>query len=177
MRGMDTKAKIHALVEPYGMTGESYIASVVNTHGSIGLERGLTVLPQGTVDAKDFLKEKDKFELQMKNDRRVLEMAENSAIELEGHLESFESIPLYLRNGFHRGTMQNQLEQTQRQLKRIRQNMRDQHGNMYTFVKHASIIDGKDFEKKMKPLLITYFGELMQEKVDEARRIVEARGE
>ena len=137
----------------------------------------MTVLPQGTVDAEDFLKEKDKFELQMKNDRRVLEMAENSAIELEGHLESFESIPLYLRNGFHRGTMQNQLEQTQQQLKRIRQNMRDQHGNMYTFVKHASIIDGKDFEKKMKPLLITYFEELMQEKVDEARRIVEARGE
>ena len=27
----------------------------------------------------------------------------------------------------------------------------------------------------MKPLLITYFEELMQEKVDEARRIVEAR--
>ena len=176
LRGMDTRAKIHALVEQYGITGESYIASVVNKHGSIGLERGLTVLPQGTVDAEEFLNEKDKFELQMKNVRRELETVEKSAMELEGYSKNPESIPLYLRNDFHRHvTIQNQLQQMQQHLKRIRQNMASEHGNMYTFVKHASIIDGKDFEKKMKPLLIKYFEELMQEKVDEARRIVEAR--
>ena len=176
MRGMDTKAKIHALVEPYGMTGEMYIQAVVNVHGSSGLERGLSVLPQGTVDAKDFLKEKDKFELQMKNCRRELEKAEESAKELEGYLKNPETIPLYLRNDIHRrSSTQREVEQMQNQVQRIRQNMKAQHGNMYTFVKHASIIDGKDFEKKMKPLLITYFEELMQEKVDEARRIVEGR--
>ena len=175
---MDTKAKIHALVEPYGMTGEMYIQAVVNVHGSIGLERGLTVLPQGTVDAEDFLKEKDKFELQMKNDRRVLEMAEKSAMELEGYLKNPESIPLYLRNDLpHHKTMQNQLLHLQRQLMQIRQNMSAEHSNRYTFVKNANIIDGKEFEKKMKPLLIKYIEELVQEKVDEARRIVEARGE
>ena len=144
LRGMDTRAKIHALVEQYGITGESYIASVVNKHGSIGLERGLTVLPQGTVDAEDFLNEKDKFELQMKNVRRELETVEKSAMELEGYSKNPESIPLYLRNDFHRHvTIQNQLQQMQQHLKRIRQNMASEHGNMYTFVKHASIIDGK----------------------------------
>ena len=65
----------------------------------------------------------------------------------------------------------------QQQLMQIRQNMKAQHGDRYTFVKNANIIDGKEFEKKMKPLLIKYMEELVQEKADEARCIVEARGE
>ena len=57
------------------MTGEMYIQAVVNTHRSMGLERGLTVLPKGTVDAAEFLNKKEEFELQMKNCRRELDAA------------------------------------------------------------------------------------------------------
>ena len=108
----------------------------------------------------------------------LLEKAEESAKELDGYLKNPESVPLYLRNDFYRrSSTQHQLQQMQSQVQRIRQNMDALHSNMYIFVKDASIIDGKEFEKKMKPLLIKYMEELVQEKVDEARRIVEARGE
>ena len=48
------EARINALVSPYdGMTGETYINSVIKHHGYIGLAKGLTVLPPGTLDASD----------------------------------------------------------------------------------------------------------------------------
>ena len=46
------EASINALVSPYdGMTGETYINSVIKHHAYIGFAKGFTVLPPGTLDA------------------------------------------------------------------------------------------------------------------------------
>ena len=81
------EARINALVSPYnGMTGETYINSVIKHHGYIGLAKGLTVQPPGTLGAGEYLR-------MMEENKRQLLLAEKMEKELLTYLENPDTVP------------------------------------------------------------------------------------
>ena len=170
MRGMDTKAKIHALVEPYGMTADTYMQQIVNHNGYIGLAKGKTFLPPGTMDAGEYLRVIDE-------NRGQLRLAEDNERQLKECLENSDAVPVHLRNVyFFRGQTLNK-GLIERHLTEVGNEIKNKYNYIFNLVKTTRIIDGKAFEKEMSALLIQYMAELMVSQEDEARRIVEARGE
>ena len=68
-------ARINGLVSPCGMKAETYINSVINYHGYLGLAKGIIVLPPGTLDSGEYLRV-------MKENNRKLLLAEQMEKEL-----------------------------------------------------------------------------------------------
>ena len=154
------ETRINALVSPYdGMTGESYINSITKHHGYIGLAKGLTVLPPGTLDASEYLRV-------MEESKRQLLLAEKMEKELLTYLENPDTIP----NEVYRNVMRGQrlFAQIKHDLKQCRQEMKQTYNYIFNLVKNTCIIDCKAFEAEMSALLIKYIAELMVQKEQEA---------
>ena len=138
------EARINALVSPYnGMTGETYINSVIKHHGYIGLAKGLTVLPPGTLDASEYLRV-------MEESRRQVLLAEKMEKELLTYLENPDTIP----NEVYRNVMRGQrlFAQIEHDLKQSRQEMKQTYNYIFNLVKNTRIIDSKAFEAEMNVL-------------------------
>ena len=142
------------------MTGETYINSVIKHHGYIGLAKGLTVLPPGTLDASEYLRV-------MEESKRQLLLAEKMEKELLTYLENPDTIP----NEVHRHVMRGQklFAQIENDLKNCRHEMKQTYNYIFNLVKKTRIIDGKAFEAEMSALLINYIAELMTQKVQAGR--------
>ena len=163
------EARINALVSPYdGMTGETYINSVIKHHGYIGLAKGLIVLPPGTLDASEYLRV-------MEESRRQVLLAEKMEKELLTYLEYPDTIPKEVHRHVMRG--QRLFAQIENDLKNCRQEMKQTYNYIFNLVKNTRIIDGKAFEAEMSALLIKYIEELMAQKEQEAMCILEQRQE
>ena len=163
------EARINALVSPYdGMTGETYINSVIKHHGYIGLAKGLTVLPPGTLDASEYLRV-------MEESRRQVLLAEKMEKELLTYLENPDTIPKEVYRNVMRG--QRLFAQIEHDLKQCRQEMKQTYNYIFNLVKNTRIIDGKAFEAEMSALLIKYIEELMAQKEQESMCILEQRQE
>ena len=167
---MDTQAKIHELVEPFGMTADLYIQMIIKTKGYIGLAKGITVLPPGTLDAGEYLRV-------IEENRRQLQLAEQNEKQLSEWLQNPNAMPLHLRNVyFIKGYSLNK-SLIEQHLANIRVEMEEKYNYIFNLIKNTRIIDGKAFEKAMSALLIEYMAVLMAEQEEEAMRIVKARGE
>ena len=166
---MSAQARMEELVKPYGMTSETYLQLVVNQHGYPGVSKGLIVLPPNTLDAAEYLRV-------MEVNKCQLQLEEQSEKQLVGYLENPESVPVHLRNVyfFSKGQTLHKAR-IEQDLCNIRNEMKARFHYLYGLAKNTRIIDGKTFEKEMRPLLIKYFEELLEQKEQEARHILEQR--
>ena len=163
------EARINAHVSPYdGMTGETYINSVIKHHGYIGLAKGSIVLPPGTLDASEYLRE-------MEESRRQVLLAEKMEKELLTYLENPDTIPKEVHRHIPRG--QKLFAHIEHYLKQCRHEMKQTYNYIFNLVKNTRIIDGKAFEAEMSALLIKYIEELMAQKEQESMCILEQRQE
>ena len=162
------EGQIGALVEPYGMTFQTYTEDVIKNYGYLGLARGTTVLPKNTMDASEYLRILDE-------NKHELQSAEKKEAELLSYMQNPASIPSHLsgryalKGRFHIPLLSADLSQ-------IRQGMQREYNYVFSLIKNTRIIDGEAFRAEMSPLLIKYIEELTKQKEQAARRIISQRG-
>ena len=165
------EAEMGALLEPYTLSPNQYITNVISQHGYAGLARGETVLPDGTLDAAEYLR-------LMSVNKELLETAIKDEALLNGYVAEPESIPSYIRDKYGRfgargiNLAKNEMEQA---LKKKREELNQHYNYVFSHAYNCTIIDGEAFKAKMSPLLAKYMEALMQTKHDEAERIVASR--
>ena len=170
--GMDSiEAEMGALLEPYTLSPNQYIRNVISKHGFTGLARGETVLPDGTLDAAEYLR-------LMSVNKELLETAIKDEALLNGYVAEPESIPSYIRDKYGRfgaGGINLAKTEMEQALRNKRDELNQHYNYVFSLTCNRTIIDGEAFKAKMSPLLAKYMEVLMQKKHDEAERIVASR--
>ena len=170
--GMDSiEAEMGALLEPYTLSPNQYIRNVISKHGVAGLARGETVLPDGTLDAAEYLR-------LMSVNKELLETAIKDEALLNGYVAEPESIPSYIRDKYGRfgaGGINRAKTEMEQALRNKRDELNQHYNYVFSLTCNHTIIDGEAFKAKMSPLLAKYMEALMQKKHDEAERIVASR--
>ena len=166
------EAEMGALLDPYTLSPTQYIRNVISKHGFTGLARGEAVLPDGTLDAAEYLR-------LMSVNKELLETAIKDEALLNGYVAEPESIPSYIRDKYTRkghacsiGTAKSEMEHA---LKNKRDELNQHYQYVFSLTYNHTIIDGEAFKAKMSQLLVKYMEALMQTKHNEAERIVSSR--
>ena len=168
------QAEMSELLEPFALTPDQYIDSVIRAHGYSGLARGEAVLPAGVLDAADYLRV-------MNANKELLEATKKEVETLTGYVADPDTIPSFVREkylnrrGFLPGFDHAKLEMEQA-LKAKKEELNTHYNTVFCIARNHRIIDGEAFRSKMGSLLMKHMETLMQAQHDEAERIVGRRG-
>ena len=170
------QAEMSALLEPYTLSPTQYIKYVISKNGFTGLARGEAVLPDGTLDAAEYLR-------LMAVNKDLLERAIKEEVLLKGYVDEPHTIPVqiiekYTPTGYGRalgGYQESVIKQIEQELIHKRHEINQHYNYVFSLTCNHTIIDGEAFRAKMSPLLVHHMETLMQTKHDEAERIVGKR--